>query len=483
MKRRAPITLGLIGATLAVSLLGAVPVSADEPPAVTETAMYVQWGDTAPLLGQNVAVHADFAPAEPGQTIQLERYDADLNVWVPGATGQVGEIRYDDIGSPVASFDAHVPTYTRGVTVWRIVAQPHGNIPVAISSPTPVFVGGQSRQVTTRYSAGRAVVGTPIKVSGRAIRVPEGEPVVLQRRVGEDRWTKVDSGLTQSRGRFSLTIASKILGTSTFRVVVPGRADFSSVTKRIVVDETAWTPGTFPPAPPPGPDPGVPEGDPDDYALLYEPTPRWNPCLEIGYRVNAAEGPASAAEDARAAVAEVATATGLRFVYRGPTDLVPGDRSGAAPYPSDTDLVIAWSTDEESTYLPPDPAVAGQGGAAFADAGYVDQDGRPIRMFYKAVLVMNAETTWLTPGFADGSSTGKVLMHELGHVVGLDHAATDDEVMYPTLGAGPSRWGAGDLSGLSLLGSGEGCIYDAKGSVATYDVPPYAAAARIATSH
>jgi predicted Zn-dependent protease len=45
-------------------------------------------------------------------------------------------------------------------------------------------------------------------------------------------------------------------------------------------------------------------------------------------------------------------------------------------------------------------------------------------------------------------------MHELGHAVGLGHAQHPAEIMYPVLTRKPARWGAGDLAGLRVLGSG-----------------------------
>jgi hypothetical protein len=51
-----------------------------------------------------------------------------------------------------------------------------------------------------------------------------------------------------------------------------------------------------------------------------------------------------------------------------------------------------------------------------------------------------------------------LLRHELGHAMGLNHAAHSDEVMYPTIsGSSPTDYQAGDLAGLRAVGATAGC--------------------------
>jgi hypothetical protein len=52
-----------------------------------------------------------------------------------------------------------------------------------------------------------------------------------------------------------------------------------------------------------------------------------------------------------------------------------------------------------------------------------------------------------------------LLMHELGHAVGLGHAHDERDVMFPVITtASRAQWGPGDLAGLALVGKGAGCI-------------------------
>jgi hypothetical protein len=64
----------------------------------------------------------------------------------------------------------------------------------------------------------------------------------------------------------------------------------------------------------------------------------------------------------------------------------------------------------------------------------------------------------LDNGFRPGKTWGKVVLHELGHVLGLDHVVDPAQVMHPSLVSSPAAWGAGDLAGLRLLGPDSGCL-------------------------
>jgi predicted Zn-dependent protease len=57
------------------------------------------------------------------------------------------------------------------------------------------------------------------------------------------------------------------------------------------------------------------------------------------------------------------------------------------------------------------------------------------------------------------ASVRAVLMHELGHVVGLAHVDDRHELMYPKGSSHLTTWGPGDRAGLAALGSGD-CVDD-----------------------
>jgi len=189
---------------------------------------------------------------------------------------------------------------------------------------------------------------------------------------------------------------------------------------------------------------------------------RWNPCLPIHYSVNVAlaDDRAGALADTEAAIARVATATGLTFVYDGPTSVVPTrawlDAGGSAS----SGLVIAWA---------PPGSQAGQsdlfGGDADGEGGWtesgVSKDGATWTWQIKRgfVVVDPAGAVDYAPGFGPGQSRGVLLMHELGHAVGLGHVDNRRDVMFPVItSSSRAQWGPGDLAGLARVGKSAGCI-------------------------
>jgi len=65
----------------------------------------------------------------------------------------------------------------------------------------------------------------------------------------------------------------------------------------------------------------------------------------------------------------------------------------------------------------------------------------------------------LSGGFGKGKTIGALLLHEIGHAMGLDHAGATSQIMYPSLQSGfRGRYEAGDLAGLHALGAEQGCL-------------------------
>ena len=65
----------------------------------------------------------------------------------------------------------------------------------------------------------------------------------------------------------------------------------------------------------------------------------------------------------------------------------------------------------------------------------------------------------LKPGFGAGLSRGNLLLHELGHVVGLGHVSNAHLLMNPTMTSyTPNGYAAGDATGLAMVGRNAGCI-------------------------
>ncbi|MEV6596165.1 hypothetical protein AB0M36_04775 [Actinoplanes sp. NPDC051346] len=200
------------------------------------------------------------------------------------------------------------------------------------------------------------------------------------------------------------------------------------------------------------------------YATMGDPIARWNPCAAIGYRFNPARAPKGALKDLKGAIRRVSKASGLRFVYRGKTNAVPHAKAGYNPdYPANTQLVVAWVTPgKQSEWLPKD-GPAGVGGPAWT-TGYTAK-GKKVGHIRWAGVVLNTRVT-VKGGFGAGprvgwqGTRGQLLMHELGHAVGLAHPSIDDpkQIMYPVMSRKKAVWGAGDRTGLKVVGKSGGCI-------------------------
>jgi len=176
----------------------------------------------------------------------------------------------------------------------------------------------------------------------------------------------------------------------------------------------------------------------------------YDPCRPIHYVMRPDNAPAGGEAIVHQAVDRVASVTGLQFVYDGSTDEQPSrDRE---PYQPDrygdrwAPVVIAWQTDEENTSFLTD--VAGEAGSQRVSVG----DGPEVFVTGSVALDENAFAQMLArPG---GAAVARaVILHELGHLVGLDHAPDPAQLMYPTTSA-VLDFAPGDLTGLVALGQG-----------------------------
>jgi len=216
------------------------------------------------------------------------------------------------------------------------------------------------------------------------------------------------------------------------------------------------------------------------YNLSYQTFPdghravaRWNPCQKaVTYRVNTTySGSTSSARlhalsDVKAAFARLSKATGMTFRYAGSTTSIPKDSGSVnwAARESSGEIYVAWVKQTTSGGY---SDLLGQSGSGWAagSGGYaykfwkVGSDpwrGVTGRGF---VVLDSAQNSKFASGFGSGTTRGDLLLHELGHVVGLNHVTTKAQVMYPTIQPkSASGYSSGDALGLSKLGRSQGCI-------------------------
>ncbi|WP_152231793.1 zinc metalloprotease [Georgenia ruanii] len=170
----------------------------------------------------------------------------------------------------------------------------------------------------------------------------------------------------------------------------------------------------------------------------------YSPCEPIRYVVNEAYAPAGGAGLLAEAIGEVSRATGLVFEAAGATDEMP---FAATPVLGDHGpVVIAWASPVEVPDLVGD--VAGVGGST------AEQTPGALAYYVSGGVALDGPDLTSVLQRPDGPAQVRaIVMHELGHLVGLDHVDDPAELMSAT-NVGVLTFGPGDREGLAALGSG-----------------------------
>lgn len=342
-----------------------------------------------------------------------------------------------------------------------------GLLTLAVTVATLVLGGGPAHALAAstlswRVAATTVTRGGADTVSGAVTPGSTARPVVLQR-YWSGAWHATTTSVRTTTGRYSLRVPTSSTGRFTYRVHAPAAGGRVAVSTRSIVITVT---------PPP-------VSNPRAYGFLSRqadpaaPVARWDPCTStgaartIGYAVNPANAPKGYATDVAGAFYRLHVATGLTFARRADTTIVPGRKvNGAYPaYPGNVQIVLAWTARGVSAYLPAGASELARGGASW-QLGWSDPAGRPASSIVRGYVVLDAGRH-LAAGFGSGPATGlqgtegQLLMHELGHAVGLAHPAVRDvtEVMNPVLTHKPAAWGAGDKTGLRLVGATAGCLH------------------------
>lgn len=294
--------------------------------------------------------------------------------------------------------------------------------------------------VQVSYSSKKPLLGKPSRVSGTVKGKARAKRKVVVQLKHWDGWKPLASGRTGKQGKFSVRVPSGWLYDGRVRVKVPGtkRGMARTVGATNVAVRPTWTP----------------QGNADSWTFLggYNRI-RWNPCAgPITYRVNLDRAPLAqrtAAGLVHRAVREIAAGTGLRFKHLGTSQGFYDPAPGYPGHDRDTQLLIGWALDHETQHSFAGGTVGWGGGTAWQAT---DAAG-PVGEFVSGGVVINAQGSWTE------ASTLRTLMHEIGHAVGLGHAADDQaQIMYQSLLTGrPNQWGAGDISGLHWVGRQLGC--------------------------
>jgi hypothetical protein len=184
-----------------------------------------------------------------------------------------------------------------------------------------------------------------------------------------------------------------------------------------------------------------PTGDPQ-VAWMWEEEGRpvgFDPCQPIPFVTHLDQAPPEGRALLDEAVAALEEASGLDFVDEGRTDELPSpdrqerlDRYGDRYAP----VLVSWRTAAE------DPELEGDT-VGHASPIAVDPDGSGLRIVTGQV-VMDADET-------DRDLVLMTLLHELGHLVGLNHVEDESELMHAE-SVVPPVYTPGALKGLAQLG-------------------------------
>jgi hypothetical protein len=296
------------------------------------------------------------------------------------------------------------------------------------SSPTVIVRVGVS--VTTTVSPVAIPPGGRLSLTARVQPAVPGSTVTVQERYGSGPWRTVATPVQGPDGRVTVTLGRRSqVGTYALRVVRGPDARFaegSGETTTVVTVTGTGKAATWRPMTGTKRRPG-----------------HWGTCT-IGYKVNRRHMPAHGMSDLREAMRRVTQVSGIKFRYAGRSKAVPHYAYAGAGV---NKFLVAWAGYRESKGLLP-PGVGGVGGTSWTSGG---------RILTGYLAINTAYSRTADPGFGDGSPHGMVLMHELGHVVGLDHANDVHQVMHPSASLRASVWGAADIKGLRALGRAGGC--------------------------
>lgn len=216
--------------------------------------------------------------------------------------------------------------------------------------------------------------------------------------------------------------------------------------------------------------PAAPLGNGTEYSYLHfdesgNPI-TWDPCMQISYVMNPEDMPSNGKELVQSAVDSVSKHTGLKFVYAGDSNEAPTFlRQPYQPstYPSQrkswAPVLVSWLPDDEFKEAMEKEELKGDViGFAGPDIAYTDDYSNRKEFlgptyFVSGKVTLNSSWFNSEQALSNPDAARAVIMHEFGHLVGLDHVTSQSQLMSGE-NNGQLDFGDGDLTGLAKLGSG-----------------------------
>jgi len=190
-------------------------------------------------------------------------------------------------------------------------------------------------------------------------------------------------------------------------------------------------------------------GDADAYAFLRTANGKpvtYSSCKPVQVAVYPANGPSNAVPLVREAVSQMRAATGLDIVVVGAFGgHAPNWNFKDAPLRPDDPVAVSWQDGNAIAEITRE--VGGLGGS------FVIPGTNGNEHLASGTIALSKDLYARLDRTGNHGEELAILLHEFGHVFGLDHVNSKTQLMYPAY-TGRNSLGAGDLEGLRLAGQG-----------------------------
>lgn len=195
------------------------------------------------------------------------------------------------------------------------------------------------------------------------------------------------------------------------------------------------------------------QGEEGEYAFIRTVSGGREPvtypaCRAIEVRINSQGEISGGTAIVLESLERVSELSGFDLRYTGPSTERPAARDARLQregYESRPPVQVAWSDAEETPALEGD--VVGLGGSVSVRGGDL-----PREVYVTGRVVLDAPDLAEVLDDHGEEAVRAVVMHELGHLLGLGHVGDPDELMAPA-NTGQTDFGAGDREGLAALGA------------------------------